>query len=174
MARILLAEDDEIMRITILDRLKKNNWQVDEAKDGKEALSLAEHNYYNLVLSDIRMPGLDGTLLLNKIQRISSDTDIIMMTAYGSVENAVDCLKKGAADYIVKPFDMDDLTIRIKRLLEMHQVITVERVMTLIGQIAEVIKQHVKDQHTLNAITADFGRLISVEPHREAAGEKTV
>jgi two-component system response regulator AtoC len=122
MARILLAEDDEIMRITILDRLKKNNWQVDEAKDGKEALSLAEHNYYNLVLSDIRMPGLDGTLLLNKIQRISSDTDIIMMTAYGSVENAVDCLKKGAADYIVKPFDMDDLTIRIKRLLEMQSV----------------------------------------------------
>lgn len=122
MARILLAEDDEIMRITILDRLKKNNWQVDEAKDGKEALSLAEHNYYNLVLSDIRMPGLDGTLLLNKIQRISSDTDIIMMTAYGSVENAVDCLKKGAADYIVKPFDMDDLTIRIKRLLEMQGV----------------------------------------------------
>jgi two-component system response regulator AtoC len=122
MSRILLAEDDEIMRETLFDRLTKNGWQVDDAKDGKEALSLVEQNYYNLVLSDIRMPGIDGTRLLDKIQRISPDTDIIMMTAYGSVENAVDCLKKGAADYILKPFDMDDLTIRVKRLLEMQDI----------------------------------------------------
>jgi len=122
MSRILLAEDDEIMRETLFDRLTKNGWQVDSAKDGKEALSLVEQNFYNLVLSDIRMPGLDGTLLLDKILRISPDTDVIMMTAYGSVENAVDCLKKGAADYILKPFDMDDLTIRIKRFLEMQSI----------------------------------------------------
>ena len=122
MPRILLVEDDEIMRETLFDSLLKNGWQVDDAKDGKEALSLVEQNYYNLVLSDIRMPGLDGTLLLDKTLRISPDTDVIMMTAYGSVENAVDCLKKGAADYILKPFDMDDLTIRIKRLLEMQSI----------------------------------------------------
>jgi len=122
MSRILLAEDDEIMRETLFDRLTKNGWQVDSAKDGKEALSLVEQNFYNLVLSDIRMPGLDGILLLDKIHRISPDTDVIMMTAYGSVDNAVDCLKKGAADYILKPFDMDDLTIRVKRLLEMQSI----------------------------------------------------
>jgi DNA-binding NtrC family response regulator len=122
MPRILLAEDDEIMRETLFDRLYKNGWQVEGAKDGKEALALVEQNYYNLVLSDIRMPGLDGTLLLDKVLRISPETDVIMMTAYGSVENAVDCLKKGAADYILKPFDMDDMTIRIKRLLEMQEI----------------------------------------------------
>jgi two-component system response regulator AtoC len=122
MPRILLAEDDEIMRETLYDRLFKNGWQVDDAKDGKEAVALVEQNYYHLVLSDIRMPGLDGTKLLDKILRISPDTDVILMTAYGSVENAVDCLKKGAADYILKPFDMDDLTIRIKRLLEMQAI----------------------------------------------------
>jgi two-component system response regulator AtoC len=122
MPRILLAEDDEIMRETLFDRLVKNGWQVDSARDGKEALSYVEQNYYNLVLSDIRMPGLDGIHLLDKILRISPETDLIMMTAYGSVENAVDCLKKGAADYILKPFDLDDLTIRIKRLLEMQDI----------------------------------------------------
>jgi two-component system response regulator AtoC len=122
MPRILLAEDDDIMRETLFDRLTNNGWQVDWADDGKKALSLVEQNYYNLVLSDIRMPGMDGTLLLDKILRISPDTDVIMMTAYGSVENAVDCLKKGAADYILKPFDMDDLTIRVKRLLEMQAI----------------------------------------------------
>lgn len=122
MPRILLAEDDEIMRETLFDRLVKNGWQVDSARDGKEALSYVEQNYYNLVLSDIRMPGLDGIHLLDKILRISPETDLIMMTAYGSVENAVDCLKKGAADYILKPFDLDDLIIRIKRLLEMQDI----------------------------------------------------
>jgi two-component system response regulator AtoC len=122
MPRILLAEDDEIMRETLFDRLTKNGWQVDGAKDGKEALSFVEQNFYNLVLSDIRMPGLDGAHLLDRILRISPDTSVIMMTAYGSVESAVDCLKKGAADYILKPFDMDDLTIRIRRLLEMQDI----------------------------------------------------
>ncbi|UCD65524.1 MAG: sigma-54-dependent Fis family transcriptional regulator [Deltaproteobacteria bacterium] len=122
MPRILLAEDDEIMRETLYDRLAKNGWQVDGAKDGKEAIKLVEQNYYHLVLSDIRMPGLDGTKLLDKVLRTSPDTDVILMTAYGSVENAVDCLKKGAADYILKPFDMDDLTIRVRRLLEMQDI----------------------------------------------------
>jgi len=122
MPRILLAEDDEIMRETLFDRLSMNGWQVDGARDGKEALSLVEHNYYQLVLSDIRMPGLDGTHLLDKILRMSPDTDVILMTAYGSVENAVECLKKGASDYILKPFDMDDLTIRVRRLLEMQAI----------------------------------------------------
>jgi len=122
MPRILLAEDDEIMSETLFDRLAKNGWQVDSAKDGKQALKLVEQNYYHLVLSDIRMPGLDGTRLLERVLRISPDTDVILMTAYGSIESAVDCLKKGAADYILKPFDMDDLTIRIRRLLEMQAI----------------------------------------------------
>jgi len=124
MSRILLAEDDEIMRETLYDGLTKKGWQVDGASDGKKALSLVEQNYYNLVLTDIRMPGLDGIVLLDKILRLSPDTDVIMMTAYGSVESAVDCLKKGASDYILKPFDIDDLIIRIRRLLEMQDIRT--------------------------------------------------
>ncbi|MEW6521247.1 MAG: sigma-54 dependent transcriptional regulator [Thermodesulfobacteriota bacterium] len=121
-ARILLAEDDEIMRITLGDRLVKNGWQVDEAEDGRKALQLIEKNTYQVVLSDIRMPGLDGERLLEEIKRLSSTTDVILMTAYGGTEDAVACLKKGAADYILKPFDMDDLTIRIRRLLEIQAI----------------------------------------------------
>ena len=122
MPRILLAEDDEIMRETLYDRLTMNGWQVDGVGDGKKALALVNQNFYQVVLSDIRMPGLDGTRLLNKILQVSPETDVILMTAYGSVENAVDCLKKGAADYILKPFDMDDLMIRVKRLLEVQAI----------------------------------------------------
>ena len=96
MARILLAEDDDIMRITVQDRLEKHKWHVDAVPNGKEALERLKGENYHLVISDIRMPGLDGTRLLKEIIRMSPETDVILMTAYGSVENAVDCLKKGA------------------------------------------------------------------------------
>ena len=122
MVSILLAEDDEIMRISVSDRLKQQGWHVDEAIDGSTALDYVNKKHYNLVLSDIRMPGLDGIRLLEKIHDQNPATDIIMMTAYGSVESAINCMKIGAADYILKPFDMDDLIIRIKRLLQNQDV----------------------------------------------------
>lgn len=122
MPRILLAEDDEIMRISIYDRLKKYGWQVDEAKDGLEAMALFEKNYYHLIVSDIRMPGLDGLSLLGKVRKQNQETDIIIMTAYGSVDDAINCLRQGATDYILKPFDLDDLVIRVSRLLN-HQAV---------------------------------------------------
>lgn len=122
MPRILLAEDDEIMRISIYDTLKKQGWQVDEAEDGLKAMELFEKHQYHLIVSDIRMPGLDGLTLLQNVHKQSPDTDVIIMTAYGSVDNAIDCLRKGAADYILKPFDLDDLIIRVSRLLATQAV----------------------------------------------------
>ncbi|MFT5700002.1 MAG: two-component system response regulator AtoC [Desulforhopalus sp.] len=122
MPRILLAEDDEIMRISVSDSLKKQGWQVEEAKDGLQALALFERHQYNLIISDIRMPGMDGLTLLKKIRQQSPDTAIVIMTAYGSVDAAIDCLRQGATDYVLKPFDMDDLIIRISRILETQEV----------------------------------------------------
>lgn len=120
--RILLVEDDELMRVTVQDHLRDQGWLVDEAVDGHAALALMKQQSYEVVVSDIRMPGLDGTQLLQLVKVQSPNTDVIMMTAYGSAADAVQCLKKGAADYILKPFDLDDLTIRIKRLVEMQEV----------------------------------------------------
>lgn len=122
MPRILLAEDDEIIRISVSDRLKQYGWMVDEAEDGLKAAARADKQKYNLVISDIRMPGLSGTSLLARIREQSPDTDVIIMTAYGSIDDALDCLRKGAADYILKPFDMDDLIIRVSRLLDIQAV----------------------------------------------------
>ncbi|MBU1564641.1 MAG: sigma-54 dependent transcriptional regulator [Proteobacteria bacterium] len=122
MPRILLAEDDEIMRISIYDRLRKHGWQVDEAEDGLKAMALYEKNQYHLIISDIRMPGMDGLTLLGNIRKHNQETDVIIMTAYGSVDDAIKCLRMGAADYILKPFDLDDLIIRATRLLS-HQAV---------------------------------------------------
>jgi two-component system response regulator AtoC len=158
MKKILLVEDDEIMRITVSDRLLQEQWQVDAVTNGREALARIEQNNYHLILSDIRMPGLNGLELLERVKQASPMIDIFMMTAYGSVEDAVACLRQGAADYILKPFEMDDLIIRINRILEMrvvrarcasledrcrqeHQEIigtsaAIRRILTMLGQIA--------------------------------------
>jgi two-component system response regulator AtoC len=122
MPRILLAEDDEIMRISISDRLKKYGWQVDEAEDGRQAMRLYEKNHYHLIISDIRMPSMSGLTLLQNVRQQNLDTDIIIMTAYGSVDDAISCLRQGATDYILKPFDIDDLIIRVTRLLDQQTI----------------------------------------------------
>jgi DNA-binding NtrC family response regulator len=115
--KILVAEDDDIVRITVVDHLRLNGWQADEAANGKTALELVQKNNYDVVLSDIRMPGMGGEQLLAEIKQVSPATEVILMTAHGSTDDAVNCLKKGAADYILKPFNLDDLTFRIQRLV---------------------------------------------------------
>ncbi len=120
--RILLAEDDELMRVTVQDHLRDQGFLVDDAMDGTDAIGLLKQHSYEIVVSDIRMPGFDGTQILKLVKEQAPNTDVIMMTAYGSADDAVQCLKQGAADYILKPFDLDDLTIRIKRLVEMQEV----------------------------------------------------
>jgi two-component system, NtrC family, response regulator AtoC len=122
MPTILLAEDDEIIRISVYDRLKKQGWQVHQAADGLAAVALCEENYYHLVITDIRMPGLDGLGVLRHLRSHSPDSDVIIMTAYGSVDDAIRCLRLGATEYILKPFDMDDLVIRVNRLLDTQAV----------------------------------------------------
>ncbi len=120
--QILVAEDDDIMRITVCDHLSSLNFRVSEAHNGKDALNLVNSNHYDLIISDIRMPGMDGQKLLSAIKQLCPKTEVIMMTAHGSTDHAIDCLKNGAADYILKPFDLDDLTCRVERILNMQQI----------------------------------------------------
>ncbi|MDX2495257.1 MAG: sigma-54 dependent transcriptional regulator [Desulfuromusa sp.] len=121
-ARILIAEDEEIMRITVLDHLQNQGWQVDEATNGTDALALVKKNRYDLIISDIRMPGMDGEQLLAEVKLFAPHTEVILMTAHGNTDTAVNCLKQGAADYILKPFDLDDLTLRVQRLLNIQAI----------------------------------------------------
>lgn len=121
-SRLLVVEDEDIMRITIIDHLSQQGWRVDEANNGLDALKLVENNSYDLIISDIRMPGLDGEKLLTKVKQLAPRTEVILMTAHGNSENAVACLKQGAADYILKPFDLDDLSFRVQRLIHIQEV----------------------------------------------------
>jgi len=117
MVNILVAEDDDIMRITVVDHLRLHGWLVDDVSNGADALMMMERNNYDVVLSDIRMPKMGGEQLLTEVKRLSPGTEVILMTSYGNTDDAVNCLKSGASDYILKPFNLDDLTFRIQRLV---------------------------------------------------------
>ncbi len=120
--QILVVEDDDIMRITVCDHLGSLGLQVTEATNGHEALKLVNSNSYDIIVSDIRMPGMDGQKLLAEVKQICPTSEVIMMTAHGSTDHAIDCLKNGAADYILKPFDLDDLTCRVERILNIQRI----------------------------------------------------
>ena len=122
MVRILVAEDDDIMRITVVDHLRLHGWMADEVVNGAAALVMMKETNYDVVLSDIRMPEMGGEQLLAEVKRISPGTEVILMTAHGNTDDAVNCLKKGAADYILKPFNLDDLTFRIQRLVNIQAI----------------------------------------------------
>jgi len=138
------------MRITIQDRLQKHELDVDAAQNGQEAIDLLKRHNYHLVISDIRMPGIDGLQLLATVRQEAPYTDIIMMTAYGSIDNAIDCMTRGAADYILKPFNMDDLIIRVSRILEMQTIKA--RFSSLQDSCREMQKDMVGDSRTMQLV----------------------
>jgi len=119
MIKILLAEDDEIMRITVRDRLQRNHWQVDAVSNGKDAVKRLEKECYQVVVSDLRMPELDGWGILGFMQRFCPDTGMVLMTSGdGSPSDAASALQRGAAGFILKPFDLDELVVKIQCILD--------------------------------------------------------
>lgn len=107
--KILIADDEKNIRLTLDRCLEGAGYETDMALNGEEALFKLGGGGYDLVLLDIKMPGLTGTEVLKEMRRRSDRTDVIMMTAYGTVENAVEAMKLGAVDFVSKPFTPDDI-----------------------------------------------------------------
>jgi len=120
---ILVVDDEQIIRESISYVLKKENYNVGEAENGKEAYEKLLETNYDLVLTDLEMPEMKGTELLEKIREFSPRTTTIVVTAYGSLETAISALRNGASDYILKPIEFDDLLIKVKRLFEMKDLL---------------------------------------------------
>jgi DNA-binding NtrC family response regulator len=114
--RILVADDEEVVRANLQEFLTSNGYLVDTASDGEEALQRVLVEDYALVLTDIRMPEIDGIELLKRIVTERPQTYVLIMTAYASVETAVEALRLGAYDYILKPVIFENLTQRIQNL----------------------------------------------------------
>ncbi|MBI2061905.1 MAG: sigma-54-dependent Fis family transcriptional regulator [Nitrospirae bacterium] len=115
---ILIAEDEASLRLTLSDFLHDSGFEVDTAADGAEAQRKMRARSYNLVILDIRLPKVDGLSLFHLIRQSREETRVILMTAFASVTDAVKAVKQGAYDYLTKPFDRDELLIRVRRIQE--------------------------------------------------------
>jgi DNA-binding NtrC family response regulator len=111
MAKILIVDDEKSIRYTLRDILEYEKYEVDEAKDGLEALDLLRKNSYDVVLCDVKMPNMDGLELLTKAGETGTEAQFIMISAHGNIETAVEATKKGAFDFIPKPPDLNRLLI---------------------------------------------------------------
>ncbi len=115
--RILIVDDEQIIRESATYVLEKEGFQIAEAANGAEALEKHRERPFDIVVTDIEMPEMRGTDLLQVIRRETPETMVVIITAFGSVETAITALREGAADYVLKPINFDDLLIRIRKLL---------------------------------------------------------
>ena len=118
MAKILIIDDEKAIRRTIREILEFEKYTVDEAEDGQVGLDMALKGNYDVILSDIKMPKLDGTELLAKLMANGTNSSLIMMSGHGSIETALDCVKKGAFDYLAKPIDLNRLLVSFRNALD--------------------------------------------------------
>lgn len=127
--RILITDDEEIICESIAEFLESEGFEAVTASNGEEALEIIQKSDIDLLVSDVRMPGMDGVELMQAVGKVSPETLIILMTAFASVETAVQALRSGAADYMLKPLDFDELLLRIKAILERRDLIRENRYM---------------------------------------------
>ena len=120
--RLLVVDDDEFIRAVIRERLKIEGFSVDEAQNGKEALARLDKEDYSILLTDLRMPEMDGISLLQEVYCRFPDTARIVMTAHGQLETAVTALKTGAFDYILKPLNFDVLFLTVRNALRKQEM----------------------------------------------------
>jgi len=127
---ILIAEDEEVLRQSLAELLSDEGYEVHQAGDGKEAYDLILKRPVDLVLTDIRMPKMDGTELLAKLQQTAPQTPVIIVTAYGTVESAVAAMRSGAHDYLLKPVNFDDVLLKVERAIQFSNLTQTRQVIT--------------------------------------------
>jgi len=119
---ILVVDDEEMQANIIANILEKENYRVQKAYSSEEALKLANEMEFSVVLIDMKMPGMGGMGFIKKAKELGLKSNIIMMTAYGTIETAVEAMKNGAFDYITKPFGKDELTINVKKAMDAFNI----------------------------------------------------
>ncbi|PIU45208.1 MAG: Fis family transcriptional regulator [Ignavibacteriales bacterium CG07_land_8_20_14_0_80_59_12] len=148
--RVLVVDDEELIRESLTFMLGREGYDVEEAHHGAEALERMSLRPFDVVITDIEMPEMKGTELLEQISLRYPESFVIIITAYASIETAVEALRHGAYDYIIKPIDFDDLLIRLRRLLD-HKRLAREN---------QILRQEIHREY-------DFGNIVGKSPSME-------
>src|SRR4030067_1003514 len=122
MSRILVVEDNIGIRNVLEKTLKMKGYDVFSVSTGENAVRLFTSDIFDLVITDLRLPKMDGLEVLKKVKKISSTTIVIIMTAYGTIENAIEAMKSGAYDYILKPFSLEEIEIKVEKALSQQGI----------------------------------------------------
>lgn len=147
-SNILIIDDEKAIRKTLSEILSYEGYKIDEAADGEEGLKKLREKEFDVVLCDIKMPKVDGIEFLEKSKDINGDTPIIMISGHGTIETAVEAVKKGAYDYISKPPDLNRLLITIRNAMDKNQLVAetkvlkrkVTKVQDMIGESDPMLK----------------------------------
>lgn len=124
MIKVLVIDDEKAIRRSIKEILEFEKYSVDEAEDGVQGLSMAQKNNYDVILSDIKMPKLDGMELQNKLIESGVSSALIVMSGHGTIDTAVEAVKKGAYDFLAKPIDLNRLLVTVRNAMDKSSLVT--------------------------------------------------
>ena len=165
-ARILIADDEDSLRWVLDKGLRQAGYEVTAVKDGESALRAFEAEPFDLVFLDVRMPGLDGLTALARLRELRPDAHVVVMTAHGTMETAIQAMQRGAYDYLAKPFDLDEVVLLAERALEARRLTQeVARLRTGLQEVKEfsaLIGRHPRMQDLYKAIGRVAGSDVTV------------
>lgn len=124
MTKVLVIDDEKAIRRSIKEILEFEKYEVDEAEDGVQGLSMAQKNNYDVILSDIKMPKMDGLELQVKLNESNVNSALIIMSGHGTIDTAVEAVKKGAYDFLAKPIDLNRLLVTVRNALDKTSLVT--------------------------------------------------
>ena len=164
--RILVVDDEESMGKFMQIMLQKEGYEVTPALSGSEALKIIKQKEYDLVIADLMMPEMNGLKLLSAVKQYDAQIDFIVMTAFASVDTAIDAMKKGALDYVTKPFKVDEIKLAVSRSFERQE---------LQAENAE-LKRRIKQEFSLDAFVGNSLEIVKIKQMVEkiARTESTV
>ncbi len=161
MAKVLVVDDQRNMRTTLAMMLRGAGYEVDEASDGAQGAEQGARGAFDLVLTDLRMGSQDGISVLRAVKEAETNTEVIVMTAYGTIESAVEAMRLGAFDYIQKPFTEEELLVKVQRAIEKRN---------LAGQV-QLLTTEFKERYKFEnivgrsqAVRDVLGRIVKVAP----------
>jgi two-component system NtrC family response regulator len=163
---ILIIDDEQPQREILSGYLKKKGYKIYSAQSGKEGLAILTRNPIDIILSDYKMPEMTGIEVLNEAKKINPEVSFIILTAFGTIENAVKAMKLGAYDYISKPVDLDELDLLLSRINE-HRILISEN---------QMLKDQLREKHRISGIVSESVKMQEVLSlaTRSAASKATI
>ena len=171
MSNILIIDDEKAIRKTLTDILSYEGYKIEEAGDGEEGLRRFREKTFDVVLCDIKMPKIDGIEFLDKVRELNPDVPVIMISGHGTIETAVEAVKKGAYDYIAKPPDLNRLLITIRNAMDKNNLVAETKVLK---RKVSKVEDMIGESHPIQKIRETIEKVAPTEARLLITGENGV